>query len=190
MAASEPQRSIQTLSSREVYRNRWMTVREDQILRSNGEPGIYGVVDKHPCAVIIPLDGDTLYLVQQFRYTVQRVCQEFPQGGWEQADVDAAELARGELREETGLTAENLIYLGPMDVAYGFANQQQHAYLATGLHPGQTSFDAEEHDLTLHRVSVAEFEQKLLRGEIRDGCTLAAWGLYKVWKQAHPNTAA
>jgi 8-oxo-dGTP pyrophosphatase MutT (NUDIX family) len=183
---SETTPSIRTLSSREVYRNRWMRVREDQIERSNGVPGIYGVVDKEPCAVIIPLDGDSLYLVEQFRYTVQRQCMEFPQGGWEQADVDIEELARGELREETGFTARSIVYLGPMYVAYGFANQVQHAFLATGLVAGETDFDPEEHDLRLHRVSVERFEQMLLTGEIRDCCTLAAWGLYKVWQQAQP----
>ncbi len=178
------QPSIRTLASREVYRNRWMRVREDEIVRSNGAAGIYGVVDKHPCAVVIPLEGESLYLVQQFRYTVQRVCMEFPQGGWERDDVNLEELARGELREETGFTAQSMIYLGPMYVAYGFANQLQHAFLATGLTEGSTRFDPEEHDLTLHRVPVADFEQMLRTGGIRDCCTLAAWGLYKVWKEA------
>ncbi len=176
--------SIKTLSSREVYRNAWMRVREDQIERSNGVPGLYGVVEKHPCAVIVPLVGDTLYLVQQYRYTVGEICLEFPQGGWEQPDVDVEELARGELREETGMQAASMQYLGPMWVAYGFCNQAQHAFLATGLTPGETDFDPEEHDLTLHTLSVAEFEAKVRRGEIRDCCTLAAWGLYKVWKES------
>ncbi len=45
-------RSITTLSSREVYRNHWMRVREDEILRANGEKGIYGVVEKHDAAII------------------------------------------------------------------------------------------------------------------------------------------
>ena len=48
--------SITTLSTREVYRNRWMRVREDEILRSNGQRGIYGVVEKDDCATILPLD--------------------------------------------------------------------------------------------------------------------------------------
>ena len=172
--------SIKTLASREVYRNKWMRVREDRIERSNGAPGIYGVVEKHPCAVIVPLSGDTLYLVQQYRYTVGEVCLEFPQGGWEDPDADTHALARGELREETGLHAGSLQYLGPMWVAYGFCNQQQHAFLATELTQGEPDFDPEEHDLTLHRVSVAEFEKMVLAGDIKDCCTLAAWGLYKL----------
>ena len=172
--------SIRTLGSREVYRNAWMRVREDEIERSNGARGIYGVVEKHPCAVIVPLEGDTLFLVQQYRYTVGEVCLEFPQGGWEDPDVDVRELAAGELREETGLHAGSMQYLGPMWVAYGFCNQQQHAFLATELRSGETDFDPEEHDLTVHPVSVSEFERMLQTGQIKDCCTLAAWGLYKV----------
>ena len=49
-------RTITTLSSREVYRNYWMRVREDEILRSNGKKGIYGVVEKDDAAIIIPID--------------------------------------------------------------------------------------------------------------------------------------
>ncbi len=174
--------SIKTLASREVYRNPWMRVREDDIERPDGSRGLYGVVEKHPCAVIIPLAGDTLYLIQQYRYTVGEVCLEFPQGGWEDPNVDTRELAAGELREETGLSAETMTYLGPMWIAYGFCNQQQHAFLATGLTQGETDFDPEEHDLTLHTVTVDEFEGMLAAGRIKDCCTLAAWCLYKIWK--------
>ncbi len=181
--------SIRTLSSREVYRNAWMRVREDRIERSNGALGIYGVVEKHPCAVVIPLDRsenqDRLHLVQQYRYTVGEVCLEFPQGGWEDPDADIRELALGELREETGLRAGTLHSLGPMWVAYGFCNQQQHAFLAMDLTPGPHERDPEEHDLTVHTVTVEEFERMLLDGRIKDCCTLAAWGLYKVWKNSH-----
>jgi ADP-ribose pyrophosphatase len=180
--------SIRTLSSREVYRNPWMRVREDEIVRSNGEPGLYGVVEKDPAAIIIPLDadadGDALYLVRQYRYAVGGVYMEFPQGGWERADVIAEELARGELREETGLSAAKMTYLGQVWIAYGFCRQPQHIFLAEGLSRGATDFDPEEHDLTLHHVPVAEFESMLLDNRIQDTCTLAAWGLYKLWKES------
>ena len=73
--------SITTLSSREVYRNHWMRLREDQILRSNGKSGIYGVVDKDDSAIILPIDGDRIWLVEQFRYTIQERALELPQGG-------------------------------------------------------------------------------------------------------------
>jgi len=174
--------SIKTLSSREVYRNNWLRVHEDQIERSNGARGIYGVVDKDDCAVVIPIQGDTIFLVEQYRYTIGQRCVELPQGGWETANVDAEELARGELREETGLEAEAMTYLGPIWVAYGFARQKQHVFLATGLSPGTRDPDPEEHDLVMRTATVAEFEQMMADGTIRDACSLAAWALYRLWK--------
>jgi hypothetical protein len=66
----------------------------------------------------------------------------------------------------------------------GFCRQPQHIFIATGLSHGETDFDPEEHDLTLHRVPVAEFESMLLDNRIKDTCTLAAWGLYKLWKES------
>ena len=98
--------SIRTISSREVYRNPWARVREDVIERSNGVRGIYGVMDKDPAAIIIPLErtaaGEFVTLVRQFRYTVQGTFFEFPQGGWEEAEVDKEEMARGSCGRRRG----------------------------------------------------------------------------------------
>jgi len=178
---------IRTISSREVYRNRWTRVREDVIERANGQRGIYGVVDKDPAAIIIPLEvtaeGEFVYLIEQFRYTVGARHIELPQGGWETAEVDAEEMARGELREETGLTAGKMTYLATLQIAYGVMNQQQHVFLAEQLTMGEAEPDAEEHDLAVRRVSVDEFERMLLDGVVVDNCSVAAWGLYKIWRE-------
>jgi 8-oxo-dGTP pyrophosphatase MutT (NUDIX family) len=190
-AENEPQgKSILTLSTREIYRNPWLSLREDRILRTNGKHGIYSVVDKEDCAVIIPLDRDPanpqdegrVWLVEQFRYTIQERCLELPQGGWEMSGVDPEELARGELKEELGFEAAEMTYLGTIWVAYGFANQKQHVFLATGLTTTEKDPDPEEHDLVAKSVTVSEFEAMMLDGTIRDSCTLAAWGLYLLWK--------
>lgn len=193
MSFEQPSRDLQaqsitTLSTREVYTNAWMRLREDQILRSNGKPGIYGVVDKDDSAIILPLDLEAdggegrVWLVEQFRYTIQQRCLELPQGGWEMGDIDPEELARGELKEELGLEAAHMTYLGTLWIAYGFANQKQHVFLATGLKATEKEPDPEEHDLVVHSKTIAEFEQMMVDGAIRDNCTLSAWGLYLIWK--------
>lgn len=174
--------SITTLSSREIYRNRWMRLREDEILRSNGQKGIYSVVDKDEAAIILPIDQGRVWLVEQFRYTIQERALELPQGGWEMEVEDPEELARGELKEEMGLHAAQMTFLGTLWIAYGFTRQKQHVFLATGLTKTENDPDDEEHDLTLHSVAVEEFEQRMLDGTIRDASTLAAWGLYLMWK--------
>ena len=186
---SGPIPSIVTLSSREVYRNRWMRVREDEILRSNGEKGVYGVVEKHDSALILPIEGDRIWLVEQFRYAVQESALELPQGSWERTIENPEELARGELREEIGRDAGQMTLLGTLWIAYGFLRQRQFVYLATDLKPAQSARDAEEHDLTARSVPIDAFEQWMLNGTIRDNCTLAAWGLYLLWKARQPSGA-
>lgn len=165
-----------------------MRLREDDILRSNGQRGIYGVVEKDDAAIILPIDGEHIWLVEQFRYTTQEHSIELPQGGWEREIDNPEELARGELREETGLHAETMTYLGSLWIAYGFTRQKQHIYLATGLTQKEFDRDEEEHDLVARRVTIAEFEQWMLEGVIRDGCTVAAWGLHLMWKARRQGT--
>ena len=178
--------SIKTISSREVYRNPWCRVREDVIERGDGQRGIYGVMDKDPACIVIPLErteeGEFVWLVRQFRYTVGERYYELPQGGWETADVNAEELARGELAEETGLRVERMTPLADLWIAYGAMRQIHHVFLAEGLTPGETARDPEEDDMTVHRVAVSEFEAMLLDGRVMDNCTAAAWGVYRVWQ--------
>jgi ADP-ribose pyrophosphatase len=182
--------SIKTISSREVYRNPWTRVREDVIERSGGQRGIYGVVDKDPACIVIPLErtaaGEFLWLVRQYRYTVSGAYFELPQGGWEEAEVDPEEMARGELREETGLTAQSMTLIGKLWIGYGVMRQLHYTYLAQSLTPGPHDRDPEEDDMTVHRVTVDEFETMLLDGRIMDNCTAAAWGLYRVWRDRQP----
>ncbi|MGA8671802.1 MAG: NUDIX hydrolase [Terracidiphilus sp.] len=176
-----PAPSISTLSSREIYRNRWLRLREDRILRSNGKEGIYSVVDKDECAIILPIENDRVWLVEQFRYTIQARAWELPQGGWEKEIVDPEELARGELKEETGLQAERMVRLGSLWIAYGFARQKQHVFLASDLNQSKTDRDAEEHDLAVRSFAIERFERMMREGTIADASTLAAWGLYQLW---------
>jgi len=180
--------SIKTISSREVYRNPWCRVREDEIERSDGSRGIYGVMDKDPACIVIPLERtdeeEFIWLVRQFRYTVGGTYFDLPLGGWERAEVNAEELARGELAEETGLRVERMTPLADLWIAYGAMRQIHHVFLAEGLTPGETARDSEEDDMTVHRVAVSEFESMLLDGRVMDNCTAAAWGVYRVWEKA------
>jgi ADP-ribose pyrophosphatase len=185
------EKPIKTVNSRMVYQNKWSRVREDVIERANGERGIYGVLDKDPAVIIIPIErtpeGDFLTLVHQYRYTVEGSFYEFPQGGWESGpDVDVEALARGELREETGLTSGKMTLLASNWIAYGAMNQRHHVWLAEELTLGEADLEAEEHGLTVHRVSVDEFEQMIFDGRVEDNCTLAAWGTYLVSLRRQP----
>src|SRR2546425_1996322 len=114
-----------------------MSVREDAIRHADGSPGVYAVVDKPTQALIIPLDGERVHLVEQFRYPLGLRRWEFPQGtAPDLAHLPARELAARELREETGLIAGQLDELGLLDVAAGMSSQRGRVFLATELTAG------------------------------------------------------
>jgi 8-oxo-dGDP phosphatase len=169
---------VQTLTSRQVYANSWMTVREDGIRLSDGTESIYGVVDKPTYALVIPRDGDRLHLVEQFRYPLGMRRWEFPQGtAPDRADVEAGELAARELREETGLRAANMLDLGLLDVAPGMSSQRGRVFLATGLTEGAHEREHEEQDMRTAWFSRAEFEKMIAAGEVTDAQSIAAYTL-------------
>jgi ADP-ribose pyrophosphatase len=173
---------IETLGTRVVYENRWMRVREDAIRRRDGSEGIYGVVEKPDFVVIVPVEEDgRIHLVQQYRYPVRGRYWEFPQGAWEhQPGTDPLEVARGELREETGLDADRMIYAGHLFEAYGYSNQGYHVYLAKGLRRGGADLDHEEQDLVTREFALLEVERMIRDGEIKDATTVAAFGLLRI----------
>ncbi len=105
MADGSPPAARQ-LSSRVVYANPWLSVREDEFERTDGSTGVYGVVDKQDFAIVVAEQDGVFHLVEQFRYPIGRRSWEFPMGGWPPGkDGTALALAQAELREETGLTA-------------------------------------------------------------------------------------
>lgn len=173
---------VQTTSSRQVYANAWLSVREDGVRRPDGSEGIYAVIDRPAFALIIPRDADgSLHLVEQYRYPVGARRWEFPMGtAPDRADADPAELAVAELVEETGLSASRMERLGTLDVSPGMSSQRGHVFLATGLTPGPTSREDTEQDMRAARFTVAEFEAMAARGELADAQSLAAYALLRI----------
>lgn len=181
--------TIRQLSSRVMYRNPWMTVREDEIERDNGAHGIYGVVEKCDSAIILPIADDQIYLVEQFRYPIGEKSLEFPQGSLEKEGVDPSEIARQELQGETGLVAERLECFGQIHIACAYTNQKTFAFVATGLTQVARQPDVEEHDLLVRKVSLEQLQELIRDNHIKDAQTLAAWMLYQSRSRGSPESA-
>jgi ADP-ribose pyrophosphatase len=171
-----------TTGTREIYRSRWMRLREDSIVRADGTPGRYGVLSKPDFAIVIARHDDGSFtLVEQYRYPVGERCLEFPQGADEtNPELDPVELGRQELAEETGLRAASVQLLGRVHHAYGYSDQGMAIVLATGLTPGPVRREAEEQGMTVLRVPRQELETMMRDGRIRDSATLAAYGLLQL----------
>ncbi len=169
---------MQTLGSREIYRNPWMRVREDRIRRDDGSDGVFGVIDKPDYALVIPLDGEQVHLVEQFRYPVGARRWEFPQGtAPDRAEADPAELAARERAADTGLHAGRMRLLGLLDVAPGMASQRGRVFLATELSAGPPRREREEQDMRSAWFTRSDLEALLRDGDVCDAQSVAAYAL-------------
>jgi 8-oxo-dGDP phosphatase len=169
---------IKAVSSRVVYQNPWMTVREDKIVRPDGSRGIYGVVEKPAFATIAAYEDGGFHLVQQSRYPTGMRTWEFPQGTFDSDDAET--VARAELAQETGMTADSMRYLGTLYNAPGLTAQACHSFLATGLIHGRPDRDPEEQDMIQQWVSINDFETMIRDGRTVEAVTLATYSLLRI----------
>lgn len=166
------------MTSREVYRNAWMRVHEDDVVHPDGSVGIYGVVDKPDFSLVIPYDGERLVVVEEFRHPVAARVRNFPQGSADDdAGLEPERVAAAELREETGLTAGRWEHLGRLLVAPGMSNQGAQVYLATEL-TGRLS--PQEPGLVAEALTPAELEEEIRAGRFADAASVAAYLLLQV----------
>ena len=157
-----------TLSTRLVYENPWIRVREDRVLNPAGGEGIYGLVRFRNRAVgIIPVDeaGHT-WLVGQYRYALDHYSWEIPMGG-QPLDQDPLEGARRELREETGLRAGRFDSLLEVDLSNSVTDERGCVYLARDLVEGPPEFEDTE-AIRIRRLPLEEALAMALDGRIRD----------------------
>jgi 8-oxo-dGTP pyrophosphatase MutT (NUDIX family) len=169
---------VRTTDSREVYRNPWIRVREDQVELVDGSAGVYGVIEKPHFALVLPYERNGFWLVEQYRHPVARRTWEFPQGTWTPgSEGSPEELARAELAEETGLRAGALRHLGHLDLAPGQSTQEFDVWLATDLVPGPVAREATEADMRSEFVPEAELRAMVHDGRFTDGPSLAGYSL-------------
>ena len=170
---------IRTLSSKVVYENPWMTLREDEIELADGSRGVYSVIDKPDFALVIPLENDGFHLVEEYRYPIGERRWQFPQGAFPQGVTGTPEqLATAELGEETGFTAGRLERLGYLNTAHGMTNQNYHVFLATELVAGEPRRELTEQDMRQEWFPRTEVERMFREGVITDDSSLAAYLLF------------
>lgn len=169
-----------TKNSRVVYDNAWIRVREDEVVRPDGKPGIYGVVHfKNTAIGVLAIDeNDKIWLVGQYRYALDCYSWEIPEGGCREPETHL-DAAKRELMEETGLIASNWTRLGAAFLSNSVCDEQSVFYLATGLTQGTASPEGTE-QLAYKHVPFDEALHMVMSGEITDALSVLAISHYAI----------
>lgn len=156
-----------------VYENPWMRVREYDVTRPDGKPGLYGVMEPRQLAIgVLPLFVDgTVMLVGQYRFALDCWSWELPEGGGPMDDAPL-DSAKRELAEETGLQAAEWLEFLQLDMSNSITDEKAIAFIAWDLAEGEAEPEGTE-DIETRRVPFTEALREAMDGRIRDAFTLA-----------------
>jgi ADP-ribose pyrophosphatase len=162
-----------TTSTRPVYRNHWIALREDVVELPDGRTTLYGVVECSECVGVLPfLDPDTVLLVGQYRYVAGDFFWEIPTGGQDEGE-SLVEAAQRELSEEASYEAGHLVELCDFHTSKSILREVAHLYLAEDLRPARRPPDHTEF-IERRAFPFTEVVAMVERGEIKDAMTIIA----------------
>ena len=168
----------QLQSSKKIFENPWLSLHEDKVTNPGGGLSHYGKITFKNLAIgIIPLDeNNNTWLVGQYRYVPDCYSWEIPMGGGP-LNIDPLESAKRELKEETGLMAEDWQELMKLHTSNSVTDERGLVYVAKGLTQGETEFEETE-ELIIQKLPLEEAVERVLSGEITDAISIA--GLLKL----------
>lgn len=172
-----------TLSSKIVYQNPWIKIREDSVIKPDGDKGIYGLLESKDSVIVVVLnENNEVFLIRAFSYPASSWNWELPGGGGDDEDPEIA--SRRELAEETGILANKWTLLGKARVCTGLMTEEMTVFLAQDLSFGD-KIDSDDKDLISHGkfFSFDKINKMIDTGGINDGQTMT--GLFLAQRQLH-----
>jgi len=159
------------ISRKEVFKGRLLHVFFDEAGLPDGSESTREWI-KHPgaCAVVPVFENGDVMMIRQFRYPIEQIFWEVPAGKIDAGETQD-ETAVRELKEESGLKADQLHYLGHFYPGVGYSDEIIHIYIALGLQELEQQTDADEF-VEKERIPFSEAMEMISTGEINDGKTV------------------
>jgi 8-oxo-dGTP pyrophosphatase MutT (NUDIX family) len=172
----DPTNPWKTVHSRIVYKNRWLTLYEDDVITPSNKPGKYTYAESPTFVLVVGYDGERFVMIRQYRYPLKREMIEFPGGSIDNGE-DLLTAARREFEEECGLVANTWTKLGEIHNP-----NLATVFLAEGLtETGHNKMD-EDGIANVLRMTVADIDKLIMAGGLTDSKTMAALLLFERYR--------
>jgi len=102
----------EVLSSEVKYKNPWITVTEEKVIKPDGKEGVFGIVDYGSGVSVVAINkSKEIYLIREYCYSLEEYGIQLPAGAIDNNE-EPLTAAKRELAEETGIISNNWIDLG------------------------------------------------------------------------------
>jgi ADP-ribose pyrophosphatase len=166
-------REIRT-GTEDIFDGVILNVKRDTVRLPNGNHSVREVIRHVGAVCVVPVtDNGDVIVERQYRYPFDTVITEIPAGKLDSKEEDRLSAAKRELREETGLTADEWIDLGGFYSAPAYSDEYISMYMARGLHQGKQELDPDEF-LDVEKVPLSELVEDVMAGRIPDAKTQTA----------------
>lgn len=164
-----------------VYRDEWIVVNRDEVIRPDNNPGTYTYIDSKNSVMIIGLNKNAeIYLEWTYRYPVKSWGWELPGGGADR--LTGLESAKAELEEETGYTSDKWTSIGMNSVYNGLVTGSIEYFIAENLQTnGRVLTDDDEITNTGRFFSIDAINKMISKCEIADSQTISGIHLFELW---------
>lgn len=158
------------LESKNVYREKWLQIRNDKCELPDGrimDP--YFVIEVHSWTnMVIITKEERIVLVKQYRHALGTTTLELPGGILEKGESPKASAIR-EMQEETGYVSEEVEFIMQISPNPALMNNTAYFFLARNAEKlTHTSFDPYE-DIVIETFSKEELKQLLVDGKLQHG---------------------
>ena len=150
------------------YKNSWLEVCEDRVIRPDGQVGSFATVKLRPGVSALAVDeARQVYLTREFRYAIERDSIEVVSGAVEGDELPLS-AARRELREELGIEATEWIDLGSVDPLTSIIHSPATLFLARKLSFLDPDCDSTE-IIQMVKVKLSQAVRMVMESEITHG---------------------
>lgn len=157
-----------------VYDNPWIELTHHEVLNPANKPGIYGKIHFKNIAIgVLPIDeAKNTWIVGQYRFPLDQYSWEIPEGGGK-IGIDPLVSAQRELKEETGIVANNWQELLQIHTSNSVSDELGIIYLAKDLSFYEAEPDEDE-ELKVRKIPFSQLVEMVMEGEITDSLSVAA----------------
>lgn len=157
-----------------IYEGSVMSLWKERLQLPNGYMVEYDLVRQKGGACVLPVDAQgNIYLVKQYRNTLNRMNLELPAGCYDSPEEDRLVCAKRELKEELGMTAGTWTYFTEIITDIGISDEKVAIFFASDLTQGECHPDPEEF-IKLVKLPYKEALELVYSGEIMDAKTVTA----------------